>query len=175
LPKRVVSRSASRTTAADAGGGKSEETMTQRPIVFLALIATWCAACNAAKSLVPPDGDLVPSSRFSVHQTASIPGDGGMLAYGEPGKVQVQYTVDRSVQRPPIIGYPGVTLPPQATAPVVYQVISCLSTDGATCLISGSSRNVAGDGALWNSLTLSEAFRYRLRRHRDQARKAPPA
>jgi hypothetical protein len=129
--------------------------------VFLSLIAATCAACDS-KPGTQPDRVLPPPSRFSVHQMDSVPGDGATLAYGQAGKVLVQYTVQSGLQVPPI-AYPGpINLPPEVRVPAVYTVTSCLSTDGATCLADGPGHTVVGDGSVWNSVALSDAFRGRV-------------
>jgi hypothetical protein len=129
--------------------------------VFLSLIAAACAACESKPG--PQPGPVPPPPpRFSVHQIDSVPGDGGTLTYGQPGKVLVQYTVQSGLQVPPI-AYPGpINLPPEVRVPAVYTVTSCLSTDGATCLADGPGHTVVGDGSVWNTVVLSEAFRGRV-------------
>jgi len=129
--------------------------------VFLSLVAVTSAACDF-KPGTQPDQVSAPPSRFSVHQIASEPGDGGTLAYGQPGKVQVQYTVQPGLQVPTIPYHGSINLPPEAMVPPVYTLTSCLSTDGATCLADGSGRTVAGDGSVWNSVALSDTFRGRV-------------
>jgi hypothetical protein len=130
-------------------------------VIFMSLIAAASAACDS-KPGIQPDQASPPSSRFSVHQIDSVPGDGGTLAYGQPGRVQVAYTVQSDLHMPPI-GYHGpINLPPEAVNPPVYTVTSCLSTDGATCLADGAGHTVAGDGSVWNSIALSDAFRGRV-------------
>jgi hypothetical protein len=128
--------------------------------VFLSLFAVASVACDY-KPGTQPDQVAAPSSRFTVHQIASDPGDGATLAYGQPGKVEVQYTVRSDFRLPPT-NYGSIPLPPEAMMPPVYTVTSCLSTDGATCLADGSGRTVAGDGSVWNSVALSDAFRGRV-------------
>ena len=133
--------------------------------VFLSLIAAACVACDS-KPGTQPDRVLPPPSRFSVHQMDSVPGDGGTLAYGQAGKVLVQYTVQTGLQLPPPNGpygpYGPIHLPPEAMVPPVYTVTSCLSADGASCLTDGPGHTVTGDGSVWNSLALSDTFRGRV-------------
>jgi hypothetical protein len=163
MPLALRLRNSLRLSRCTAGASASQqEQAMQRPLfVFLSLIAAACVACDS-KPGTPPDPPP-PPSRFSVHQIDSTPGDGGMLAYGEAGKVQLQYTVQSGTQVPPPNGYYGpINLPPQANMPAVYEVVSCLSADGGTCLTDGSRHTVVGDGTVWNSLALSESFRGRL-------------
>jgi len=128
-------------------------------LVFLSLVAVARAACDSRPG-IQPDRVVPPSSRFSVHQIDLVPGDGATLAYGQPGKVLVQYTVKSDLQLPPI-GYPG-PIPPGAGMAAVYTMTSCLSTDGATCLADGAGHTVSGDGSSWNSVALRDAFRGRV-------------
>jgi hypothetical protein len=130
--------------------------------VFLPLIAAACVACDSKPGTQPDPPP--PPSRFSVHQIDSAPGDGATLAYGQLGKVLVQYTVQSGFQvpPPPYGPYGPINLPPEARMPTVYQVVSCLSTDGATCVTDGPRQTVVGDGSVWNSVGLSETFRGRV-------------
>src|SRR5262245_34314208 len=127
-------------------GWPQEEAMQRTLFVFSVLIAAACIACDskpapgASPTLVPPP------SQFSLHQTDSIPGNDGMLAYGEAGKVQVQYTLRSDIRVPPPGGpYGPITLPPEAMRPPLYRVVSCLSTDGATCVTDAAGQSVASD------------------------------
>jgi hypothetical protein len=134
--------------------------MSRTLLVFLSLVAVASAACDY-KPGTQPDQVAPPPSRFSVHQIASDPGDGATLAYGQPGKVEVQYTVRSDFRQPPT-DRGSIALPPEAMMPPVYTVTSCLSTDGATCLADGSGHTVGGDGSVWNSVALSDTFRGRV-------------
>jgi hypothetical protein len=142
------------------GQGQQEKAMQRTTlIVFLSLIAAACVACDSKPG---PGPSPTPPARFSVHQIDSVPGDGGTLAYGQAGKVLVQYTVQSGLQVPPNGPYGPIHLPPEAMMPIVYRVASCLSADGATCLTDGGGQTVAGDGSVWNSVALNESFRGRL-------------
>jgi hypothetical protein len=136
--------------------------MDRKLFVFSLMIGAACVACDSnphAPSQIPPPP---PPPRFSVHQLDSDPGDGGTLAYGQAGKVLVQYTAQSGIQVPQIPFQGSTNLPPGLTAPTLYTVTSCLSADGATCLTDEPGRTVDGDGSVWNSVALSETFRGRV-------------
>ena len=51
----------------------------------------------------------------------------------------------------------------QFMARPIYQVMSCLSLDGVKCIVNASASTIGGsDGAVWNTLALSDTFRGRV-------------
>ena len=100
-----------------------------------------------------------------MRQIFTLPVDGATLEYGQPGKVEVAYTLrddEESPAIPPGSDYLHV-LPRQYLPRTIYQVKSCLSLDGDTCIVSASLSTIDGsDGALWNTLALADTFRGRV-------------
>ena len=134
--------------------------MTKPPFAFLALLAAWCAGCDAKSPLNPSPVASAPAPNFTIRQTSAQPGDGETLAYGQSGRVAIAYTLGRRVHQPrPQPDYP-IGLPGRIPDPPQYQVVSCLSTDGLQCIVSASGASVGNPGGeVWNTLALSESFR----------------
>ena len=86
--------------------------MTKPPFAFLALLAAWCAGCDAKSPLDPSPVASAPSPRFTVHQTSAQPGDGETLAYGQSGRVEIAYTPGLESPAETATGYP-IGLPGQ--------------------------------------------------------------
>jgi hypothetical protein len=138
--------------------------MKSRVVVLLASMATLCAGCDKL-SPVHPSSVVPPSQpRASVRQMSTLPDDGATLAYGQPGKVEIAYTLQGDIaSQPPIPREDWTHVPPQYLARPTYQMRSCLSLDGMTCIVSASVSPIGGsDGTVWNTLALSETFRGRV-------------
>ena len=138
--------------------------MKNRSFVLLALVAASFVGCDGKSPVGPtPPADTSPPPSFSVRQMSTLPVDGATLAYGQSGRVEIAYTLQGDEQSPP-------TIPPEEYAQMrqfmprpIYQVMSCLSVDGNKCIVSASVSTIGGsDGAVWNTLALSDIFRGRV-------------
>ena len=135
--------------------------MKNRPFVLLALVAASCAAGCDGKSPLSPAGPTPPETSppaFSVRQKSTLPVDGATLAYGQPGRVEIAYTLRGDETWPPNI--PREEYAQLMARRPTYQVMSCLSLDGVKCIVNASVATIGGsDGAVWNTLALSDIFR----------------
>lgn len=135
--------------------------MKSRSFVLLALMAALCAGCDKLSPMHPSSVVTSSQPRFSVRQMSTLPDDGATLEYGQPGKVEIAYTLQGGdASQPTMPGGDYMHVPRQYLERPVYQMMSCLSLDGMTCIVSASVSPIGGsDGTVWNTLTLSDTFR----------------
>jgi hypothetical protein len=138
--------------------------MRNRSFVLLALVAASCAGCDGKSPVSPtPPPDTSAPSRFSVRQMSTLPVDGATLAYGQSGRVEIAYTLQGDQEPPPTMPREEYAQMSQFMARPIYQVMSCLSLDGVKCIVNASVSMIGGsDGAVWNTLALSDTFRGRV-------------